>query len=93
MNLPTDYDKLSRKERRSVREQYIKEQEGLCYWCKGDLKTSPPKEIMDKPLNMKLFPPGFLNYPVHLQHDHHTGMTEGAVHARCNGVMWQYHQR
>lgn len=31
-----------------------------------------------------------LRYPVHLQHNHDTGMTEGAVHARCNAVMWQY---
>jgi hypothetical protein len=40
-----------------------------------------------------LFPPNFLKYPVHLQHNHDTDMTEGAVHARCNAVMWQYHGR
>jgi hypothetical protein len=28
---------------------------------------------------------------VHLHHSHETGMTIGAVHARCNAVLWQYH--
>ena len=40
-----------------------------------------------------LFPPNFLKYKVHLQHNHSTGMTEGAVHALCNAVMWQYEGR
>jgi len=44
-------------------------------------------------INLKLFPPGFLKNPVHLQHNHDSDLTEGAVHAKCNGVMWQYHGR
>ena len=93
MNLPVNYTQLSRKQRRDVREQYIKEQKGLCYWCKGDLKKEPPKKILEKKINWELFPPHFLRYPIHLQHDHTTGMTEGAVHAYCNAVMWQYHMK
>jgi hypothetical protein len=27
---------------------------------------------------------------IHLQHCHKTNMTEGAVHAYCNAVLWQY---
>ena len=38
-----------------------------------------------------LFPPNFFKWPVHLHHSHDTGMTIGAVHARCNAVLWQYH--
>lgn len=91
--LPVDYDKLNRKERFTVREQYVKEQNNKCYWCKHSLTTEPPKEITDKTINWKMFPEGFLDYPIHLQHDHYSGMTEGAVHGYCNAVMWQYHNK
>lgn len=92
-NLPLEYDKLSPKKRREVRNQYIEEQNGKCWYCKGDLNKPVPNEIFSKPINLKLFPPGFLNSPIHLQHDHYTGMTEGAVHGYCNGVLWQYEGR
>jgi hypothetical protein len=26
-----------------------------------------------------------------LHHCHQTGLTIGAVHAKCNAVLWQYH--
>jgi len=90
-NLPVYYDNLPRHEKRLVREQYIKEQKGKCYHCGSDLSGEPSKKVASKKLNMKLFPKGFLNYPVHLHHDHNTGLTIGAVHAHCNGVLWQYH--
>jgi len=91
--LPVQYDDLSRQDRRLVRLQYVQDQDNLCMWCKHDLNGSPPLEITDKEINWKLFPEGFLNYPIHLQHDHGTGFTEGAVHGYCNAVMWQYHGR
>jgi hypothetical protein len=90
LDLPLDYDKLNAKTKKLVRDQYIKEQDGKCYYCKHDLDKNPPKEVTDLKINWKLFPPGMLRNPVHLQHDHYTGMTEGAVHAYCNCVMWQY---
>jgi hypothetical protein len=95
MELPTEYSKLDwrKGEKAVVREQYIKEQKGLCYYCKTSLKLKPPSEITDKEINWKLFPPNFLNYPIHLQHNHDTDMTEGAVHAYCNAVLWQYEGR
>lgn len=92
-NLPVLYSKLKRNEKRPVREQYIEEQNGQCYWCKTPLAGEPPKEVTDKPINLRLFPQGFLNNPVHLQHNHDTDETEGAVHAYCNAIMWQYHGR
>lgn len=91
--LPIDYTKLTPKQRKEVREQYIKEQDGECFYCGCSLSESPPKEITDKPINWKLFPPNFLKYPIHLQHSHTTGMTEGAVHSYCNAVMWQYEHK
>ena len=93
MQLPANYDKMTPYSRRKAREEYVRRQNGKCFWCKEPLDGPPPKHITDKKLNLKLFPQGFLKHPVHLQHDHGTGMTEGAVHAYCNGVMWQYHGR
>lgn len=92
-NLPLDYTKLTWIERKEVREQYIKEQDGNCYYCGNNLYKSPPPEILFKEINLKLFPPNFMSSPIHLQHNHRTGMTEGAVHNYCNAVMWQYEGR
>lgn len=91
--LPVLYSKTSSANRRLVREQYVKDQHGLCYWCNCVLTEQPPKDILDMKINWRLFPTGFLNAPIHLQHNHDTDLTEGAVHAYCNAVMWQYHNR
>lgn len=88
--LPVNYDKLHWTERREVRDQYVAEQEGKCYYCKCPLNRRPP-ECVKRPIDWGLFPANFLRYPVHLHHCHDTGMTIGAVHAYCNAVLWQYH--
>jgi hypothetical protein len=87
---PQIYKDLSWQERKYIREEYTRHQDGLCYHCKEKL-TAEPKQ--DKWIDWKLFPRGigFLQYPVHLHHDHKTGLTIGAVHAYCNAVLWQYH--
>ena len=92
-DLPVLYSKIPAKEKRLVREQYIKEQNGLCYWCEMPLRDPPPKCITDMKIVWEYFPPFFLKHPIHLQHCHATDKTEGAVHAYCNAVMWQYHSR
>jgi hypothetical protein len=92
-NLPVYYSKLSANEKRAVREQYTKQQGGNCMFCKTSLLEQPLAEVKKKKINWKLFPPGFLRYPVHLQHNHNNDLTEGAVHAYCNAVLWQYHGR
>lgn len=91
--LPTMYDEIPIRDRRVVREQYIKEQRGICIFCKSELSRKPPEGITSKRIDWDLFPPFFLKHPIHLQHCHTTGLTEGAVHAYCNAVMWQYHGR
>jgi len=93
MKLPTDYTKLTQPQRREVRIQYIKEQNNLCMYCGETLDEVAPKKITDKPINWRLFPEGFLQHPIHLQHCHKTNMTEGAVHSYCNAVLWQYEGR
>ena len=90
MKLPTYYSQLSSYERRQVREQYIKEQHGKCMFCNNSLTEVPPAKITDTKIDWMLFPTGFLKYPIHLQHNHDTDLTEGAVHAYCNAYMWQY---
>lgn len=87
-----NYNLLSPTKRRKLREEYVIHQLGQCKHCDCSLSGSPPKRITDLPINMNLFPPGFLHHPVHLHHDHTTGMTIGAVHAYCNAVLWQYHK-
>jgi hypothetical protein len=91
--LPANYNNLSRSERREVRNRYVEIQKGKCFWCGEKLTGDPPKIITDKKIDWNLFPDGFLNFPIHLQHDHKTGLTEGAVHAFCNAYMWQYENR
>lgn len=95
MNLPTNYNKLDwrKGETRLVREKYIELQENKCYWCGQFLNEPPSEKVSNAKINWKLFPGGFQKHPVHLQHCHKTGMTEGAVHMKCNAYMWEYHGR
>ena len=89
--LPANYKRLSRAERKEVRQAYIEKQKGLCYFCHGPLNKKPDKEVTEKRIDWDLFPDGFLKNPVHLHHSHETGLTLGAVHAYCNAVLWQYY--
>jgi hypothetical protein len=63
--------------------------------CAGTVReaftVTPNIDVLTMPINEKIFPPNFFKYPVHLHHDHNTGMTIGAVHAYCNAVLFQYH--
>lgn len=89
--LPAAYDALSASQRAIAREMYVEQQAGLCFYCKEPLDRDCP--IPMPPIDWSRFPGarGFLKHPVHLHHDHDTGLTLGAVHALCNAVLWQYH--
>jgi len=91
VGLPANYRKLTWQQRRAVRNEYVKRQDGLCSHCKHPLLESPPANIMRLKVNKKLFPTNFFAWPIHLHHDHETGMTIGAVHCYCNAVLWQHH--
>ncbi len=93
IKLPVQYSLLSAKDKRLIREEYTKTQGGKCMYCGGLLSEDPPKWVTDKGIDWSLFPEGFLEHPVHLQHNHTTGLTEGVAHAYCNAVMWQYDGR
>ena len=90
MNLPVIYDQINPRERWKVREEYVRVQEGLCYHCKQPLAGPPRDDIVKAHIMEELFPVNFLDSPIHLDHDHDTGLTRGAVHSRCNAYMWQY---
>ena len=58
--------------------------------------TDPPEDFREQwpiaaELDRGVFPAGFLNYPVHLHHDHDSGQSIGAVHAYCNAILWVHH--
>ena len=91
--LPVRYSLLPPDRRRRIRDKYVRIQGGLCWFCGWDLNAPPPPEILNKPVDFSLYPIGFFNNPIHLQHDHNSDFTEGAVHCRCNAVLWEYHKR
>ena len=90
VELPVNYERLTPAERKAVREQYIKVQNGKCAHCDAPLDGPPLPDIQNAYIDEKLFPKGFFDWPVHLHHNHDTGMTCGALHARCNAWLWQY---
>lgn len=90
-NLPVMYNALKWYERKEVRDQYTRVQGGLCQHCKDPLAGPPAPRIAKKKVIAGMFPTGFFNHPVHLHHNHRTGLTIGAVHAHCNAVLAQYH--
>jgi len=91
MDLPVNYNETHYTERRKVREEYVNLQRGKCCHCDYLLIGQPSPSIRSKVINRKLFPANFFKYPVHLHHNHDTGLTIGAVHNYCNAVLWQYH--
>lgn len=90
MKLPINYERAGWVERKLARLEYVKLQNNMCHHCGKSLFGKPGKEVMDNPINKTLFPVSMFKYPVHLHHDRKTGMTIGALHARCNAYLWQY---
>jgi hypothetical protein len=92
-NLPVEYHQLEWWEKKEVRNQYVKEQGNLCFYCNLPLSGPPSNKVQKAWINKKRFPKQMFKHPVHLDHDHFTGLTRGAVHAKCNAFMWQYEGR
>jgi hypothetical protein len=90
MDLPVNYNDTHFSVRKLVREEYARLQEGKCQHCGELLIEDPSERVQAAYINEKLFPSGFFNWPVHLHHSRVTGLTIGAVHARCNAWLWQY---
>lgn len=92
-NLPLIYHEIPIEEKKYVRKQYMEEQNYKCMYCDEDILKPAPDFITKLKIDWGLFPPNFLKYPIHLQHSHDTGLTEGVVHNYCNAVMWQYENK
>jgi len=90
MELPINYNEAHWLVRKHAREEYARRQNGLCCHCGRPLDKEPNR---DKPINKRVFPKNFFKWPVHLHHDHDSGMTIGAIHNYCNAVLWQYHSK
>lgn len=91
LTLPCNYNRLDQPTRRAVREEYVRLQAGKCHHCGQHLQGPAAQHVRDRSVNDNLFPPNFFSWPIHLHHNHQTGLTIGAVHALCNAVLWQYH--
>ena len=91
--LPVNYKQLTILQRKLVREEYIRIQEGKCSYCNNLLNNAPKSNVLKYKINKKLFPKNFFDYPIHLHHCHKTNMTIGAVHNICNAVLWQYYNK
>lgn len=65
-------------------------QNGLCQYYKEKLSGKSSNFIMCKSINKQLFPKNFFKWPIHLHHNHETGMTIDAAHNRCNAVLWEH---
>jgi hypothetical protein len=90
MKLPINYNLSHWTVRRKAREEYARIQKGLCYYCNQPLDAKPSKKVAEKRVTKSLYPENFFDHPVHLHHDHCTGITIGAVHCHCNAVLWEY---
>ena len=88
VGLPAYYPRLNSRQRMLVREEYVKIQNGICQQCASPLSDN--SKVPKLSINRALFPVGFFTHPIHLHHNHKTGMTIGAVHAECNAIAWQY---
>ena len=85
-----NYELLTTRQRRLLREAYVASQGGKCCYCQHPLDEAPCRRVSTARITWELFPDGFQNHPVHLHHNHATGMTIGAVHMRCNAYVWQH---
>lgn len=90
VQLPAHYPSMSPTMRRIARLEYIELQDGKCHYCSKPLDGEPSIWAKEMKINPCLYPPEFFNHPIHLHHNHETGMTIGAVHCHCNAVLWEY---
>lgn len=87
---PVEYLALTEAQKTRKRAEYVTYQKGLCHHCKAPLSGKPAGRAGSDPIRESLFPRGFFQHHIHLHHDHESGFTIGAVHARCNAWLWQY---
>ena len=87
LELPTKYSSLSGERLSAVKEAYICLQRERCWLCGNNLYELS-KYLVDNPKLMPLCGNELAErYPLHLHHDHDTGLTLGVTHAECNIII------
>lgn len=96
LELPTKYSSLTGERKSAVKEAYICLQRDRCWLCGDDL-YDPPKFLVENPNYMPLCGNQLAEHsPLHLHHDHKTGLTLGVTHAECNilsGITYELEDR
>jgi len=94
------YASLSAQQKADKRREYAVHQEGRCL-CGNPLIGPARQDILDFLGNApdgyldRCFPGGwkaFIANPIHLDHDHATGLTRAVLHAECNAYEWLLEQ-
>ncbi len=94
---PQRYRDLNSNQRRKLRDEYIEYFNGRCMYC-DELLDDEPHEFVRQSADQIDWDDlaggkeGFLKNPVHLHHDHQTGLTLAAIHAMCNAHSWHFHE-
>lgn len=84
LELPTKYSSLSGERLAVVKEAYICLQRERCWLCGGNLYELP-NHVVDNPNLIGLCSSQLAEqHPLHLHHNHDTGLTLGVAHAECN---------
>ena len=94
---PQRYCDLNSNQRRKLRDEYVEYFGGRCLYCDGHLDDEPHEFVRQSADeiewdNLPESKEGFLKNPVHLHHDHETGLTLGPIHALCNAHSWHFYE-
>ena len=94
---PQRYRDLNTNQRRKLRDEYVEHFRGRCLYCGLKLDGKPSRIVRDSvdEIEWDDLPggkEGFLSNPIHLHHDHGTGLTLGPVHALCNAHSWHFYE-
>ena len=94
---PQRYHDLNTNQRHKLRDEYVEHVRGRCLYCSLKLDGKPSRIVRDSADEIEWddLPggkEGFLKNPVHLHHDHETGLTLAAIHALCNAHSWHFYE-
>lgn len=94
---PQRYRDLNANQHRKLRDEYVEYFRGRCLYCDGQLDDEPHEFVRQSADeiewdNLPGSKEGFLKNPVHLHHDHETGLTLGPIHALCNAHSWHFYE-
>ncbi|MDX1406389.1 MAG: sigma factor-like helix-turn-helix DNA-binding protein [Woeseiaceae bacterium] len=94
---PQRYRDLNYNQRRKLCDEYVEYFKGRCPYCNELLDNEPHEFVRQSAdeIDWDTLPggkEGFLKNPVHLHHDHKTGLALAAVHAMCNAHSWHSYE-